>query len=52
MAFKIPYFYDFLTKLCRQQATVVLNHENVNVGNIGQGEAQHKIYKRLQLGGD
>jgi hypothetical protein len=33
----------------RQQAAVILNRENVNVGNIGQGEAQHRKYKRLKL---
>jgi hypothetical protein len=33
------------------QAAVILNHENVNVHNIGQGEAQLKKYKRLKLGG-
>jgi hypothetical protein len=27
--FKIPYSNDFVTKLCREQATVILNHENV-----------------------
>jgi len=31
------------------QAAVIQNHENVNVRNIGQGEAQHKKYKRLNL---
>jgi hypothetical protein len=51
MAFKIPYLYGFVTELCRQQATVILIHENVNILNIGQGEAQHRKYKRLKLGG-
>jgi hypothetical protein len=51
VAFKILYLRDFVTKLCRQQATVILNHENVNICNIGQGEAQHRKYKRLKLGG-
>jgi hypothetical protein len=46
MAFKIPYVYDYITKLCRQQAEVI-----ENVHNIGQGEAQHRKYKRLKLGG-
>jgi hypothetical protein len=44
MAFKIPYVYDFITKLCRQQAEVIQNHDNENVRNIGQGEAQHRKY--------
>jgi len=51
MAFKIPYFHDSLTKLCREQATIILNHENVNIRITGQGEARHKKYKRLKLGG-
>jgi len=51
VAFKIPYLYDFVTELCRQQATVILNHENVNIRNIGQGEAQYRTYKRIKLGG-
>jgi hypothetical protein len=38
MAFKLPYIYDYITKLCRQQAEVLQNHENANVHNIGQGE--------------
>jgi hypothetical protein len=28
LAFKIPYFYDYTTQLCRRQAEVILNHEN------------------------
>jgi hypothetical protein len=42
VALEIPYVYDFITKLCRQQAEVVQNHVNPNVRNIGQGEAQHR----------
>jgi hypothetical protein len=51
MAFKIPYIYDFITKLCRQQATVILHHENVYIRGISQGEARRRKYKRLRLGG-
>jgi hypothetical protein len=36
--------------LCRQQAEVKQNHENANVGDIGE-EAKHRKYKRLKLGG-
>jgi hypothetical protein len=36
MAFKLPYIYDYITKLCRQQAEVIQNHENANVYNIFQ----------------
>jgi hypothetical protein len=51
VAFRIPYLHDFVTKLSRQQAEVTLNHENINIRNIDQGEAQHGKYKRLKLGG-
>jgi hypothetical protein len=51
LAFKIPYVYDYITKLCRRQAEVILNHENPNVRAIGQGEPRHMKYKRLKLGG-
>jgi hypothetical protein len=50
-AFKTPYVYDIITKLCRQQAEVILNHDNENVRNTGQGEARYRKYKRLKLGG-
>jgi hypothetical protein len=40
-----------MTKLCRQQAEVIQQHENANVRNIGQGEQRHRKYKRLKLGG-
>ena len=50
MVFKIPCVYDFITELCRRQAKVIQNH-NENIRNIGQGEAQHRKYKRLKLGG-
>jgi hypothetical protein len=49
--FKIPYVYDYATKLCRAQAEVILNHVNPNIRGIGQGEAMHRKYKRLKLGG-
>jgi hypothetical protein len=41
----------YITKLCRQQAKVIQNHDNENVRNIGQGEARNTKYKRLKLGG-
>jgi hypothetical protein len=49
-SFHMPYVYDYIT-LCRQQAEVIQNHENENVRYIGQGEARHRKYKRLKLGG-
>jgi hypothetical protein len=51
VAFQIPYVYDYITKSCRQQAEVILNHENETVHYIGQGEDPHRKYKRLKLGG-
>jgi hypothetical protein len=47
----MSYVYDCITKSCRQQAEVIQNHENENVPYIGQGEARHRKYKRLKLGG-
>jgi hypothetical protein len=52
MVFKIPYMYDCIIKLCRTQAEVFLNHPNPNMRGIGQGEARHRKYKRLNLGGN
>jgi hypothetical protein len=45
MAFNLLYVYYYITKLCRQQAEVTQNH------STGQGEAIHRKYKRLKLGG-
>jgi hypothetical protein len=51
MAFNPPYLYDYMTKLCRQQAEVIQNHENYIVRCIGQGEARHRKYMGLKLVG-
>jgi hypothetical protein len=51
VAFQIPYVYKYITKSCMQQAEVVRNHESGNVRYIGQGEARHRKYKMLKLGG-
>jgi hypothetical protein len=50
-AFNLPYSYDYIIKLYRQQAKVIQYHENDYVRGIGQGEARHRKYKRLELGG-
>jgi hypothetical protein len=50
-AFHIPYFYDYITKWCRQQAEVIQNHGNAIVCYIGLGETRHRKYTRLKLGG-
>jgi hypothetical protein len=51
MDFKIAYIYDYITKLCKTQAEVILNHVNPNVHGIRQGEARHRKYERIKLGG-
>jgi hypothetical protein len=37
-ALNILYMYDYITKLCRQQAEVIQNPGNANVRDVGQGE--------------
>jgi hypothetical protein len=51
VAFKIPYVYDYITKLCMAKAELTLNHVNPNVRGTEQGEAMHRKYKRSELGG-
>jgi hypothetical protein len=51
VASQILYVYDYITKSYRQQAEVIQNNENENACYTGQGEAQHRKYKRLKLGG-
>jgi hypothetical protein len=43
--------YDYITKLRRTQAKVILNLIKPNVHGTGQGETTHKKYKRLKLSG-
>jgi hypothetical protein len=50
-AFNLRYVYDYITKLCRKEAEVIRNYENGHVRGVGQGEARHRKYKRLKLGG-
>jgi hypothetical protein len=49
--FKFLYIYDSDTKLCRQQAEVTQNYENVNIRNTGKSKVQNRKYERLKLGG-
>jgi hypothetical protein len=51
MAFQVLYVYDYITKLCIQQAEVIQSYDNEGIRNIGQGEARHRKYKMLKLGG-
>jgi hypothetical protein len=50
MAFKIPYVYGYIIKLCRTQADVILKYVNPNVHGTGQAETMRKKYKWLKLG--
>jgi hypothetical protein len=52
-AFKLPYlYYEYsITKLCRQRTEIIQNHEKEYVHIIRQGEAKHRKYKGLKLGG-
>jgi hypothetical protein len=45
--------YDYIIKLCRTQAEVILNYINPNLHGTGQGEGRHRKYeyKRLKLVG-
>jgi hypothetical protein len=51
VSFEIPYVYDYITKLCKTQAEVVVNHRNPIMHGLGQEEAMHRKYKRLKLVG-
>jgi hypothetical protein len=51
ISFQVPFIYDYVTKLRRQQAEVIQNHENANVRDIGKCKPRHGKYKRLKLGG-
>jgi hypothetical protein len=50
-AFNIPYIYNYITKLCRQQAEILQMHGKANVRSIGQGKPRHRKCKRLKAGG-
>jgi hypothetical protein len=50
--FNFPYVYDYITKLCKQQAEVIKNRENKvvpseYVHSKGQEEGRQRKYKRL-----
>jgi hypothetical protein len=51
MAFQIPYVYDYITKLFKQEVQGIQNHENTHIQNTGQGKARNREYTRLKLGG-
>jgi hypothetical protein len=45
----VPWLYNTSPLAVKEE--VIQNHDNENVRNIGQGEARHRKYKRLKLGG-
>jgi hypothetical protein len=49
--FQVPYIYDYIMKWRRQQADIIQKQENADVRVKGKGEARHRKYKRLKLGG-
>jgi hypothetical protein len=51
IALNLPYVYDYITKLCRQQAEVIQNHGSEHIRGIGQGEFRRREYKAFKLGG-
>jgi hypothetical protein len=51
VAFKIPYAHDYITKLCRIQAEVILNHANP-IADATEHEAMQRKYERIKAGGD
>jgi hypothetical protein len=51
ISLQIPYVYNYITKLCTQQAKVIQHHQNIHVRNTGEDEARHRKYKRLKVGG-
>jgi hypothetical protein len=51
VAFQIPYMYNYITKLCRQQAKVIQDYKKANACNNEHGEARHRKYKKLKVGG-
>jgi hypothetical protein len=40
VAFKIPYVYEYITKLCRRQVKVIQDHQSPNVLATGQGNTK------------
>jgi len=47
ISFTVPYLCGLVAKLCRGQAIVILDHGNINISTIGQGEARHRKCKNL-----
>jgi hypothetical protein len=48
-AFNIPYIYDYITKLCTQQAKVKRNRENPNVRILSKAKPDTENISGLNL---
>jgi hypothetical protein len=42
MTSQMPYIYNCIMKLCRQQVEVIQNHESANARDVGKVEARHR----------
>jgi hypothetical protein len=49
MALKLLYVYDYITKLCRQQAEVIQNHENAMFTILDKTEPDTENIRGLNL---
>jgi hypothetical protein len=49
MVFHVPYIYDYIKKLCREQAEVIQNHGNANVHHIGKAKPNTENIRGLSL---
>jgi hypothetical protein len=47
--FNIPYVYDFITKLCRQQAEVILNHDMKMFATLNKAKPYTENTRGLNL---
>jgi len=45
LAFNIPYVYDLITLLCRQQAAVILKDANANTCDVEYREVARRKYE-------
>jgi hypothetical protein len=49
VAFKLPHLYDYITKLCRQQAEVIRNHENEKFATLDKVRSETGNTRGLNL---
>jgi hypothetical protein len=48
-AFNLPYVYDYITKVCRQQAEIIQHFENEHVHSIGKAKRNIENIRVLNL---